>query len=332
MNCKPVKFAFLWLCLLLPLTVAAQTEVQWITTASSVRARAGADANAAEVARLPIGTVLRQLDQDQRAATIGGKQDFWYHVALSNGKDGWVFGAFLKRFDAARKGELYREIAASKAKAENATYAESADLARFLTTISGDLTDRIIQTEVELWRWLAVQKALEQIPADKLQQAEYQRFIKSWQGQLTYSDPAGAWMVKADVLWNLHKKAADLPMAETIAWEAANLPMPGECEGDDVCQTMALNDSLGRYLKLHPAGKHADEALDRLLKDYQFINEQMKNVAVPRGKSAEDIRMRKDARAAIAQMRANVTPVTNAKKMKLLTLLAQYEKYYQEKP
>jgi hypothetical protein len=318
--------------LLLPLSAAAQTDVQWITTASGVRARATAAANGEELVRLPIGTLLRQFDNDQRAATIGGKQDFWYHVALPNGKDGWVFGAFLKRFDASRKGEIYREIAATKAKAENTTYAESADLARFLTAISGELTERTLQAEVELWRWIAIQRALEQIPANKLQQAEYQRFIKLWQPQIVYSDPGGIWLVKADVLWNLHKKSVDLPIAETIAWEAANLPMPGECEGDDLCMTMAFNTSLGRYLKLYPKGKHVAQALDRLIEVYQFVNKQLGNVATPQGQSADDIRLRKEARAAYGQMRTNLAQVANPKKAQFLRILAQYEKNYQEKP
>lgn len=332
MNCKSVKFGLLlMLLLLLQFSAAAQTDVQWITVASGVRARAAAAANGEELARLPIGTLLRQLDNDQRAATIGGKQDFWYHVTLPGGKDGWVFGAFLKRFDAAHKGEIYREIAAAKAKAENATYAESADLVRFLTSISGELTGRAAAAEVELWRWLALQKALEQIPADRLQQAEYQRFIKSWQPQLVYSEPAGMWLVKNDVLWNLHKKAADLPIAETIAWEAANLPLPGECEGDDVCMTMAFNTSLGRYMKLYPNGKHVEAALDRLLDVYQFVKQQLGYVAMPQGQSAEDVRWRKEARAAYAQMRANLAQVTNPKKAQFLQIVAQCEKQYEAK-
>jgi hypothetical protein len=325
-----MKFCFL--LMLLPLTALAQVDVQWITLASGVRARAAAVPTAEELARLPIGTLLRQLDNEQRAATILGKQDFWYHVALPNGKAGWVFGAFLKRFDAALKGEIYREIGATKAKAENATYAESADLARFLTAVGSEITTRTEQAEIELWRWMAIQKALEQIPADKLQQAEYQRFIKTWQAQLVYSEPGGSWLVKTDVLWNLHKKSADLPVAEMIAWEAANLPMPGECEGDDLCMTMAFNTSLGRYLKLYPTGKYVAPALDRLIDVYQFVNQQMENVALPQSQSAEDIRLRKEARAAYAQMRANLAEVTNPKKDRFLQIIAQCEKQYQAKP
>ena len=326
MNYKQMKLAFLCLSLLLPLTAFAQTEVQWITTASGVRARAGAEASAAEVTRLPIGTVLRQLDQEQRAATIGGKQDFWYHVALPQEKDGWVFGAFLKRFDAARKDAIYREIAATKAKAETGTFAEFSDLARFLSSVSAGITDRSAQAEVELWRWISVHRALENIPMEKLQQPEYQRFIKAMQPQITYSDPAGAWFIQADVLWNLQKKYADTPIAETIAWEAAQLPLPGECEGDLGCGLDYTLSTEGRYLQLYPNGKHSDAALTNLLEGFQDVKgafEMDKGMGGTESPSAKAER-----RKLIAKLRATYARTTNPKKAKIDANLMKLEALY----
>ncbi len=320
----------LLLSLFLTITInaLAQAGQQWITNASGVRARSTSATTGEEVVRLPIGTVLKQLDNEQRAGQVNNKGDYWYHFALPNGKDGWVFGAFITRFDENKRGEIYKTIAATKVKAEEASFAEYADLLRFLTAAIPEVTDRATLAELELWRWVALQKAFEKIPVDKLQQAEYQRFIKTHQANAVYSEPGGIWLVKADLLWNLQKKNADLPIADTIAWEAANLPIPGECEGDDTCYTMYLNQTKAKYLQLHPNGKHVNEALDTLLEAYQGINEQMKNVATPKGNSKEDQQIRKDALAAITKMRTNLAQVSHPKKTKLMQLLAQYEKNY----
>ncbi len=319
-----IRFALM----LLTVNGFAQTNQHWLTNASGVRARATPATSSEEVARLPIGTLLKQLDNEQRAAQVGDKNDYWYHIALPNGKEAWVFGVFLTRFDEKRRGEIYQAIARTKVKAEKASFAEFADLTRFLVSVTSEITDRATLAELELWRWIALQQAFNNIESDKLQQPEYQRFIKANQVHAVYSEPGGVWLVKADKLWNLQKKYADLPIAETIAWEAATQPLPGECEGDDTCATMYSNHTKGKYLQLYPAGKHVNEALDDLLQTLQSINEQMKNVATPKGNSKEDQQIRKVALAAIAQMRTNLAKVTQPKKAKLLQLLAQYEKHY----
>ena len=310
------------------LTAFAQTNQQWITNASGVRARATAATTGEEVARLPIGTVLRQLDNEQREATIGGKKDFWYHVTLPNNKDGWVFGTFLTRFEDARKSEIYKNIAVTRIKTETASFADYADLTRWLAAILPEVTDRATLVELELWRWVALQKAFNNIESDKLNQPDYQRFIKANEANAVYSEPGGLWLVKAELFWKLQKKYADLPVGDTIAWEAATLPLPGECEDDDTCATMYMTDTKGRYLQLYPAGKHSNEALDNLIQSVQGINEQMKHVSVPKGKSKADQQLRQDALAAIAKLRASVAKVTHPKKARLVQLLAQYERYY----
>lgn len=321
-------FLFFFVLLLFPVHSFAQANQQWITNASGVRARTTPATSGEEVARLPIGTLVKQVDNDQRAGQVGNKNDFWYHVALPNGKDGWVFGAFLTRFDEKRRGEIYQGIATAKVKAEDTSFAECADLLRFLTAATSEVTDRATLAELELWRLLAMQKAFEKIPVDKLEQPEYQRFVNAYKASIVYSEPSGSWLVNSDLLWNLQKKYADLPFADTIAWEAANLPLPGECETDDTCHLSYLQETKARYVQLYPKGKQVEEALQSLIEAMEGTLEMMKNVATPKGNSAEDRRIRKDALTASAKLRTSVAQVTGPKKTKLLQLLTQYEKLY----
>lgn len=316
--------------LFLVVTSFAQANQQWITTASGVRARTTPTTSSEEVARLPIGTILRQLDTEQREGTVNDKKGFWYRVALPDKKEGFVFSTFLMRFDEARKGESFKTIASAKLKAESGTFAEYADLTRWLASSTTGITDRATLAELELWRWVALQKAFMNIESDKQQQGEYQRFIKANQANAVYSEPGGMWLVKSELFWKLQKKNADLPIGDTIAWEAANLALPGECEDDDTCATMYLNETKGRYLLLYPAGRQSGQALDDLIESFRGINEQMKHIVTPKGNSKADQQIRNEAIAAINRMRMNVAKVTNPKKTKLLQLLASYERYYRK--
>lgn len=304
----------------------AQTGQQWITNASGVRARSLAATTGEEVARLPLGTILKQVDNEQRAGEVNNKSDFWYHVALPNGKAGWVFGSFLTEFDEARKASIYHTLAATRIKAESASFADYADLTRFIATALPAITDRAQLAEMELWRWLSLQKAFNNIESDKQQQPDYQRFLKAHQAYSVYSEPGGLWLVKAEMFWNLQKKYADLPLSETIAWEAATQSLPGECEGDDVCAMDYMNQTEGRYLQLYPTGPHAAEALEKLSQSLESMIQFIKEEAANKGKG--DPQARKEALAGSAKLRANVARVTNPKKTKLLGLLAQYEKLY----
>lgn len=320
------RLPFLFAVYFLPCAAFAQANSQWITTASGVRARSTAATSGEEVARLPLGTILKQVDNDQRPAQSPNQNEFWYHLALPNSKDGWVLGSFLTRFDESRKGEIYRSIVRARLKIEPASFADYADLTRFVAAVLPEVTDRATLAELELSRWLALQKAFHTIEQGKLQQPEFQRFLKAHQAYAVYSDPGGEWLVKAELFWKLQKKYADLPLAETIAWAAATQSLPGECEGDDLCAMSSMNQTEGRYLQLYPNGKNAEEALDKLLQSLQSIVEFMKEEAT--GKPKVEPQIRKEAFATSTQLRKNIARVTSPKKAKLLQLLAQYEKYY----
>lgn len=299
---------------------------QWITHASGVRVRATPKADGEEIARLPLGTVLTQMGRERRPGQVNERLDFWYYVALPNEKDGWVFGSFLLPFNEQNKSQTYWRIAQLRMNLKSASFADYADLTRFIAAALPAITDRAQLAEMELWRWLSLQKAFNNIESDKQQQPDYQRFLKAHQAYSVYSEPGGLWLVKAEMFWNLQKKYADLPLSETIAWEAATQSLPGECEGDDVCAMDYMNQTEGRYLQLYPTGPHAAEALEKLSQSLESMIQFIKEEAANKGKG--DPQARNEALSGSAKLRANVARVTNPKKTKLLGLLAQYEKLY----
>ena len=75
--------------------------------------------------------------------------------------------------------------------------------------------------------------------------------------------------MRSELLWKLEAKYHALPIADRIAWAAAENDQPHDCEGDEVCHLFVFEGAI-KYLNLHPNGVHAAEAvknLDELLTD-----------------------------------------------------------------
>jgi len=197
-----------------------------ITVASGVRVRAMPNTTAEEVTKLGIGTIVEELEQSSSRERIGGTEDFWYRISVPGGKAGWVFGSFTTVFDAANRAAIYRRIAAERLKAEQTSFGEMADLARFLSTAVTEVTQPDATAELELARLLAIRRAAEALPTDKQDQPPYQAWIKTNEALIVYSEPGGQWLVKAEAFWQLAKQYRALSIGERIAWEASNCRCP----------------------------------------------------------------------------------------------------------
>lgn len=307
------------------ITGAAQTSAakSRITVASNVRLRSMPNITADEVAKLPIGVIVRELEQSPAKERVSNTEDYWYKVALTDGKEGWLFGSFTTPFDAKNRAAIYKQIAADRLKVESANFVDWADLSRFLTTAATEVNDRDALAWLELARLLAMRNAAAVLPIDKQNQPPFQPWLKTNEVNLVYSDPAGQWFVKADLFWNLHKKYSTLSIADQIAWEAATTSLGGECEGYVPCHLSRLNVTTGRYLKLYPQGAHIEEALTQMQEELQSLIEYHNT---EKAKPTAD--ERKDALPEVTVLRANLTKPTSAKKAKVLQLLTQIENRY----
>lgn len=316
------------LCLLSGSVSAANRSAQdllakpRIVVASNVRVRSEPNTAATEVTKLQLGVVIRPVEQSKAREKIGNAEDFWYRLALADGKEGWVFGAFTMPYDAKDRDAIYKRIASDRLKIENPNFADAADLARFLTAAAKEITEKSALSWVELSRLLAMKQAAAAIPIDQQEQSPFKEWLKANEASLVYSEPAGSWLVRSDLFWALQKKYVALPIAGQIAWEGAQNSLPGECEGYPPCHLGRINLTVGKYLQLYPRGARADEALSQII-------EELKNVAeygALEGKAgAEDA---KDARPEIVTLRATITKTTSAKKAEALQLLSRYEQFY----
>ena len=286
-----------------------------ITTASGVRLRERPDTGSAEVGRLQLGLVVEELERSPDKSRVGAAEDYWYMVSAPGGARGWVFGGLVAPFDAARRDDIYLKLAAERVANAAATFAELTDLVRFLDRAVREVTRREALAELELTRLVALARSLASIDFEEREKPPYKGWTAEHEREIVYSEPAGQWYVNSDRFWDLQKKYSGLPVAERAAWEGAQTPLPGECEGFLPCYLFAQSMTNGKYLELYPRGRYVDAALANVSELLGQVSEDLRQGTpvfdVPRAD-------RPELRKTVATLRAQIAGVASPKKAQLL--------------
>ena len=298
---------------------AAETVLpQIIVTASSVPVRSQASASAAPVSNVRLGTILRVTD----------KNPAWYKVEWSkDGKTGagWISANAVDDLNAAQKEEIYRQIVERNYRPEM-DFDSSVELYEFLDTASGDLAASESAADLELKRLFALRSALRKVPVGRGGAAPFRQFLAAHERAVVYNEPAGEWLVASNEFWNLHKKYQKSGAADSIAWEAANNPLPGECEGYVNCYLFDMRMRFGEYLNLHPAGRHSAEALKNLTDYLAPIVADLPQKSIYNGPT--DVTDRAEFNNLIAELRTIVSRLNYTEKEKALQQLRQIAEAY----
>ncbi len=174
--------------------------------------------------------------------------------------------------------------------------------------------------DAEFKRLIQLRTALEKIPPDKLNREPHKSFIKRNQKDITYSDPAGQWFVRSDRFWDLSKKYRLLPIADEIAWAAADNPLPGECEGYVNCYIYNTLATYGEYLKIYPKGRSSRKALNKIVIGLDYITDDITNKKGNYEGPAETSD-RADLVKMIGEMRAILARVSHSERAKVISQL-----------
>lgn len=134
---------------------------------------------------------------------------------------------------------------------EPADFAAGARLADRLSTVPGP--------EAALWRYRVIARALSGVDYESKEKEPAKSWLARHESEVGFSEPSGAYNVTQEKVWELWEKSKASPVAEEIAWEAANTPLGGECEGYLTCYLEADLRGIGRYLENYPKGKWAKE-------------------------------------------------------------------------
>ena len=239
---------------------AAQAK---FTTVSAMRVRRAPQVTAEEVTRLKLGTVVNAIARSINQETIAGKTDYWYRVNLPNGETGWLFGGLLLDYNAHQRNELLRQIIEARLKAENTDFADRQEIYNLAASSVNEAKDTNTRAEFELLKLLALANQAVTFPYNGDDKSPYREWLKAHASEVILNEFAGGYNLRSQMLWNLETKYHSLPIADRIAWAAAQNPEPSDCEGDAVCGFFR-NEGEIKYLNLFPNGAHAAEVLKNL--------------------------------------------------------------------
>ena len=293
---------------------AAQAK---ITTVSAMRARKSPQIAADEMIRLKLGTVVNAVARSVNQDTVSSKTDYWYRVNLPNGATGWLFGGLLFDYDARRRTELLRQIIEARLKAENTDFADRGEIHNLAASAINEAKDANSRAEFELLKLLALANWGASFPYPPPDKSPYREWQKAHAAEVVANEFAGGYNLRTELIWNLEKKYHSLPIAERIAWEAVQNPMPSDCEGDEVCGFFRDAGSI-KYLGLHPNGAHASEAVKSLT---ESLTDQVIREANEKGGDKYAIEARADLRKELATLRLALAKVSVPEKSELLEKL-----------
>ena len=264
-------FWFFSLCLLANCSVQAGTfQPNRIITGSHVRIRREPQLSAKEITQLQLGTLVQATERTPQPEAIGKMKDYWFHVRVADGQHGWIFGSFTMRFEPENRDEIYREITLARLARSTLSFPDLVDFFRFLTRASEEVVNRDITAALQFARLQVLQRSLN---GQHNSTANVEDWIQEQRESLVFNEPGGEWLVRADLFWELHETYRSLPLADDIAWEAANAPLSGECEGYLPCVIQRLNATQGRYLNFYPTGKYASNALETITLTLKYFVE-----------------------------------------------------------
>ena len=287
-----------------------------ITTVSAMRARKSPQVAAEEVVRLKLGTVVNAIARSTNQDTIGGKTDYWYRVNLPNNQTGWLFGGLLLDYSANKRQELVRQIIEARLKAENTDFADRQEIYNLATGSVNEAKDAGTRAEFELLKVLALANWALSVPYET-DKSPIREWVKAHASEVIYNEFAGGYQLRADVLWNLEKKYHTLPIADRIAWEAAQMWPPSDCEGDEVCSFFVSEGAI-RYLGLYPSGAHAAEALKNITED---LTDQVITFANEKGGDKYAVEQRTELKKLLASLRLAVAKTSAPEKTELVKKL-----------
>lgn len=243
------------------LPAQAQSSPFRILTASNVRIRQEPNASAPEITKLALGTLVQELGRTPQPETIGTVQDYWYQIGLPDGRQGWIFGGFTMAYEETQRDAIYQQITQARLKREHLNWFDQIDLVRFLTRASEEVRLPAIAAELKLARLRVLRQSVEPLQSPP---PEFQEWVQEQQTDIYYSEIQGKWLVWSNLFWDLQSEYQSFPIADDIAWEAAQNPTGGECEEYLPCHLSRINQSYGKYLTLYPTGKYTPQALQTL--------------------------------------------------------------------
>lgn len=251
--------AFICTAFLLFVTVdaAGPADSTRITAAANVTLRALPSSDAATVAQLPLGTEVSD-------AGPSGLDKKWIRVRLADNREGWLLSNLTRPLDPVWRWPTFDRIIAERLGRKGDGFAATVELVSFIERVAPEYTDPDGRGRIELARLRALSTAASLVPRTGGRRQPFAAWLDTRKPDVIYDEPGGQWMLNNAMLWDAHARQSKTTSADDIAWLAVTNGLAGECEGELACYLKAHDRLHGEYLRRHPLGKHAAEAVSAL--------------------------------------------------------------------
>ena len=270
---------------------------------------------AQEITRLKLGTVISAVARSANTSELLGKKDYWFRVNLPGNASGWIFGGLLADYEATRRHDAVRRIIEERQKTESMTFEDGVDFYNFVASELAGANERTLRGELELARLHAIDRAVVAIPDHQEQQVPYRDFFRAHQKEIYHHELAGGWAVRPEQLWALEANYHGTGVGDRAAWDAANALYPGECEGNEVCQFLSLQDTQGKYLAVYPTGMHSQEALQALAE--ALASDELVRTLKDKSPDRYAVEERQALGKALTELRTTISKTSGAEKAKI---------------
>jgi hypothetical protein len=233
---------------------AAPADPARVTAVANVTVRATPSPTAPALAQLPLGTEVYE-------SGPAGLDKTWVLVRFGDSREGWVQSKLTRPLDPVWRWPVFDRIINERLGRKGDGFAANVELVSFIERVAPEYTDKDGRARVELARLRALSLAAASVPLNRSAREPYASWLAARKDDLVYDEPGGRWMVRDTAIWNVHATQAQTAAADDIAWFAVTTGLSGECEGRIVCYFAARNRLQGSYLRRHPAGRHAVEAV-----------------------------------------------------------------------
>jgi hypothetical protein len=190
------------------------------------------------------------------------------------------------------------------------------------------LTTREANARFALYRLRAMRNVFENIPFGRGDTDPYKAWIASHHDAAQYNEPAGHWMIAPRYVLDVHGQYRDTTAADDIAWFFVQNGLAGECEGDLPCYAAGANKLSGEYLRLHPAGRHVEDALEDIVAGLNGAMDNVQQFPAVLAEFEPSLRCG-ELRAALDPLAAAVAATQSARQAAALATLARYRQLCQ---
>ena len=243
---------------------------------SIVRVRAEPSTQGKDVALVKFGEMLQMLAKTDKPERVGNLEDCWLQVKL-DGKTGWLFGGLACLFDTGRPFDSYEKAFDKRLEIYEAGRDDALAFFKFVQEKLKAAADSDEKLFFGFYRLRALQYLVARMTRNggnsgnggNSRKAIMDPVVKPLADNLVFSEPAGEYFVKSDILWALHDLYKQAALSDRIARKIVDMPLPGETEGFYSAMVAREEMTYGEYLTRHPDGQFVEEVLTHLEKFFR---------------------------------------------------------------